>query len=534
MSLLSARGINTYDQIRRFFFPSFKDLTDPYLMDGIRRAEELIHSHGVQGHRIMIHGDYDADGVTASAILFRTFQKLGFDTFVFIPHRMRDGYGFSERGVSVAIKREASLIVTVDCGISCIETIDGAKSRGLDVIVVDHHRLSPNGLPPADVIVHPEVGEVQESFFQLCAAGLAYKIGQALLGDASRSLLDLAALGTVADMAPLRGENRALVKLGLGKIEERNSVGIEALLENAKTPAKVRSRDLAYSICPRINAAGRLDSALSALDLLVCEDSTKVRGLADLLESANNRRRKIERSVCKEAFQKIDVEINFNRDRIIVVWSNNWHPGVIGIVASRIVAKYHRPAIVVSTNGDGIGKGSARSVGTFNIFGMLEKSAHLLIEFGGHSLAAGLTIKSAKLPAFRQFINEIMGAMVLPSDFIKSFDVDFEIEQFEDLSVSSIRELDLFEPFGYGNSRPIFLTRNLSLKNAPVRLGKNRLQFWVQDRSLTLEAIWNYAGPFPFDQDVPIDLIYSPGLKWIRGEEHPFLEVNDVKASRLD
>jgi len=530
--LLIRRGISSQSEARTFLSPELSDLRDPYLIPGIFEAVKLIRKHLAAGNRILIHGDYDVDGVTSSAILSKTLQKLGANPFVFLPHRVSDGYGFTQAGVKAVKKNEARLLITVDCGISAAGPIGEISDLGVDVIIVDHHQIPASGPPKASIIVHPLLSESGSLFKEFSAVGLAFKLAQALLGEAAYEFLDFAALGTVADLAPLTGENRILVKYGLRRLGEQANLGLKALSSGAKLRGKINAGHLGFVLGPRINASGRMDSADCAFKLLVSEKMKEAEDLAKILEEGNKLRQRIERKICAEAIEKVEREINFNRDRVIVVWGSDWHQGVLGIVASRLVEKFYRPAIVISLEGEGPGKGSARSIPQFNVFSALQKTAGFLVEFGGHEQAAGLRIEEGKLLAFRRAINEEASSMLDPTQLVKSYKVDFEVETLGALSVPFVRELDLLEPFGLGNPKPVFLTRNLSIKDEPVYSGKDRLKLWVEDGTATLEASWYRPRFVPDKGTQEIDLIYTLNSKSILREEIPYLEVKDMRLSQ--
>ncbi len=531
VKLLLGRGFRSPQDIQRFLDPKLEDLADPFLVPGIREAVHLVRKHMALKSPIVIHGDYDADGITASAILTHAFRRLCADSHVFLPHRIHDGYGLTRAGIEFAKRKGAKLLITVDCGITAFEIIAEARAAGMDVIVTDHHQISPRGLPDASAIIHPLVDPSGEPFKELSAAGLSFKLTCALLGEEAYDLLDLAALGTVADVAPLAGENRIFVKYGLEKCREGRNLGIKALAEIAKLRGRWSTRHLGFAIGPRINASGRLDSPDIALTLLTSQHEKEARSLAGILEEENKRRRRIEREAVKQAVEKVEREFNFSRDRVIVVWDKRWHPGVIGIMASRLVDKFYRPAIVISLDEDNLGRGSARSIRHFNIFKALNAASSHLVEHGGHEQAAGLKIKMDQLEAFRKAINETALSTLEVEHLVKSYEVEAELKLSE-LSRKFAEELDLFEPFGVGNPKPVFLTRGLSLKSKPAMIGTGHLKFWISDGETTLEALWFNARPFNWTEGT-VDLVYTPDSRTWDGEDSLVLEVKDIKLSSL-
>ena len=532
VKLLLGRGCSTARDIQEYLNPKLESLADPFLVPGIPSAVQLVRKHLAQQNPIVIHGDYDVDGITASAVLTRVFQRLGADSHVFLPHRIHDGYGLTRTGLEFAKKKSAKLLIPVDCGVTAFDIIAEARAAGMDVIVTDHHQISPRGLPSASAIIHPLTDPSGEPFKELSAVGLAFKLACALIGEEAHEFLDLTALGTVADVAPLAGENRIFVKYGLEKCREGSNLGIKALAEVSKLRGKWSPMHLGFNIGPRINASGRLDSPDIALTLLTSRHEKEARSLAEILEAENKRRQRIEREAVKQAVEKVEREFNFSRDRVIVVWDERWHPGVIGIMAARLVDKFYRPAVVISLDENKMGRGSARSIRHFNIFEALKGVSDYLVEYGGHEQAAGLKIKADRLEAFREALNQ-NAAGFEAGHLVKSYDVEAEL-RLSDLTRKLVEELDRFEPFGAGNPKPVFLTRRLSVKGKPTVLGTGHLKFWVSDGETTLEALWFNARPFDWaraDGAELIDIVYTPDSRTWDGQTLPVLAVKDIKFS---
>ncbi|MBI4550506.1 MAG: single-stranded-DNA-specific exonuclease RecJ [Candidatus Omnitrophica bacterium] len=528
--LLAARGFSSESEIRKYLYPKLEDLAEPFLVPGIPEAVEIVRKHLRLKNPILIHGDYDADGITASAVLVRAFKKLGAEPLAFIPHRLRHGYGLTRAGIDFARDRGAQLMITVDCGITAHEPLAEARAAGIDVIITDHHQISPLGVPPASAIIHPLLDDAGLPFRDLSAVGLAFKLAQALLGEDSYDLLDLAALGTVGDMAPLQGENRMLVKHGLEALERGGNLGLKILAETAKLRAPMTASHLGYVLGPRINASGRVDSADNALQLLISGNAREARSLAGLLEEENKLRQKLERDAAAEAVRKVEREVNFNRDRLIVVWDAGWHPGVVGIVASRLVEKFYRPAVVIGLDGNGGGRGSARSIAGFNIHQALMRVSDLLVECGGHEQAAGLKIRAENLELFRSRLNEAAAALMDPSALVKNFHIDCEL-RLSDITAEWIREILLLEPFGIGAPKPLFLTRGLRIKDKPAAWGRESLKFWVEQEANVLEAVWSRPRPFPWAECGPVDAVYTVEMNRWNGMELPRLEIRDLKPT---
>ncbi len=530
-ALLAKRSVLTSEEINRFLFPRLENLHDPMIMKGIRDAVKRILSAIERKELILVHGDYDVDGVTGAAILAKTFEKLNARHYTFLPERSKDGYGVSLRAIEEAKARGVSLLVTVDCGITAIKQVEFANQNGIDVIILDHHQIHGGSLPSAYATINPLQEDCPYPFKELSAGGLAFKLSQALVGNFAYSLLDLAALSSVCDVAPLVGENRIIVKHGLELLTKRSNKGLAKLAAVAKFKSiKVSTGHIGFVFGPRINASGRMSSADTAFKLLTAGRDEEAENLARILEQENQMRQREDREVLKQAIRQVEARINFSRDRVVVVWQEGWHPGVIGIVAQRLVERFGRPACVIAIE-NGAGKGSARSIRGFHLFHALESCRADLKEFGGHELAAGFSILPENLQNFSKHLNEF--AWTLPADFfVKRFRVDAEID-FQELTPAFFRELELFEPFGAGNPKPVFVTRNVKSKTPPAQINGTTLKWWVSAGSSTFEAVWNQRQGIertPPEQEVPYDIIYSPTLKDRDGIESVSLEVKDLKA----
>ncbi|OGW79136.1 MAG: single-stranded-DNA-specific exonuclease RecJ [Omnitrophica bacterium RIFCSPLOWO2_12_FULL_44_17] len=533
--LLFLRGLKDPAAIQKFLFPSIADLHDPFLLKGMQKVMRRILAAVDKGEKIMIHGDYDADGITGTAIMSQVLKKLRAQFTAFLPNRLQDGYGVSLDAIHEAKKQGVTLFITVDCGVTAHEQIKAANESGMDVIVIDHHQIHGEELPTAYEIINPNRADCEYPYKELSAAGLVFKLAQALLGKGGLEYLDLAALSTVCDVAPLSGENRVIVACGLELLGKRKQLGLRKLSEaaNLKRP-KFLASDLGYVLGPRINASGRMGAADTALKLLVTDDSAEAEKLAGILDSENKARQQEERLLLRQALQKVEQEINFNRDRVIVLGAEGWHEGVIGIIAQRLVEKFSRPALVISFDGDS-GKGSARSIKGFHLMEGLEYCSDCIEQYGGHELAGGFTIKKEKYQALRKKMNEFAHTKS-PEIFLKSIRVDCEIE-LEDLSSQFIHELSLFEPFGAGNPKPVFLTRGVKTKRPPEldrRWGNvetETYRWWVTDGKLTYEAVWrSRSQEFIFPATEQYTLIYSPKVATFNGETRLVLEVRDLKS----
>lgn len=525
LKLLAKHNLQTPETIESFLNPTRKSLLNPFLMKGMREAIHRIQKASSQREKVLIHGDYDVDGITGAAILSLALGTLEIPHQTFLPERARDGYGVNRSAIEKAKREGVRLLITVDCGISAKDEIEEARRTGIETIVLDHHQIPSSGPPPAEVILNPLQEGCTYPFKELSAGGLAFKLAEGLLGEKAFEYFDLATLSTVADLAPLRGENRIIVKEGLRQLSERKRVGVKALAETASLRSReIKTSHVGFMLAPRINASGRMSSPLTALRLLLTTNEREALSLAQILEQENRARQREERRVVREAIEQVERTVNFARERILVVAEEGWHAGVIGIVASRLVERYHRPALVIALEEEK-GKGSGRSIRSFHLFKALEAAREFLMEFGGHEQAAGFTIHPDRIPSLRKRLNEHSHTVYPPDVFLKSIDIDLEIT-LSDLTPQFLRELELLEPHGIENPKPVFLTRGLFVKK---RMKKN---IWVSDGSLTFEITVGERTPLPFELEAGsrFDLVYSVGQKRWDGEKTVVLEAKDAKA----
>ncbi len=466
LKILEKKGLTDPALIREYLSPQLSSLFDPLHMKGMSAAVERIRGAVLNQELILVHGDYDVDGVTGTAIVARLLEKLGARYTTFLPERERDGYGVSSRAIREGAVSGVKILITVDCGVAATEQVKLARDLGLDVIVIDHHRIPASGIPNANIILNPLQEDCPYPFKELSAAGLAFKLAQAFLGDEAFEFLDLAAISAIGDVVPLHSENRIIVKKGLEVIAAQKKAGISALLFVSKIrPPKVSVTQVAFQISPRINAAGRMSSPDTALRLLLTESLKEASSLAKILDGENEERKLIERRCTKEAIEWVERTANFNRDKVLVAASEKWHVGVIGIVAARLVEKFHRPSIVIGFQ-NGVGKGSGRSIPGFNLFHALQYSKETLKESGGHAQAAGLSIDPAQVDAFRAKINEFAIENFDAKHLSTRIDADLEVGLSE-LDAQLLSELEWLEPHGAGNFPPRFLTRGLKIISNP-------------------------------------------------------------------
>ncbi len=503
-AVLANRGAADPDAARDFLEPSLCRLHDPLAMRGMTEAVYTVARAIRDGRRILVWGDYDVDGVTGTALLVDFLRRHTPRVNYHIPHRIEAGYGLDSSWIRRHADDGISLILTVDCGISNCTEIGEARALGIDVVITDHHEPAFE-LPPANAVLNPRREGCRYPFKSLAGVGIAFKFAQALsrlIGPGAHSdderllsYLDLVALGTVADIAPLLGENRILVHHGLEMLGASPRPGVRALLETAKIEKRpLRASQISFGMGPRINAAGRLDRADTAVDLFLTDDVRQAHLLADLLERQNLRRREIEAEIREEAVRLVDKRPGPDTDGILVLASPGWHPGVIGIVAAKIADRYGRPALLISTGHDP-GKGSARSVAEIDLYALLRGCRHLFTSLGGHSHAAGFSIREADIAALRRELNrDSTGAARLPAT-TRQIDIDAELD-FREIGSGLSGELRRLAPFGHRNPEPTFATRGVRLAQPPRTVGNNHLRLTLVQKCRSREQSTTYRRAF--------------------------------------
>ncbi len=492
--VLLNRKIDSFEKARVYFRPDLESLYDPYLMKDMDKAVDRLYRALHSGENILIYADYDVDGVSSAALMYLVLSRMvGSKVSYHIPDRITEGYGLSKSAIEEAAQNGVSLIITVDCGITAVEEIRRANELGMDVIVSDHHQPGEEE-PPAIALLDPKQPDCPYPFKELAGVGVAFKLLQGLYQKLELPVsdlddfLDLVAIGSSADIVPLVDENRILVRHGLDKINYNPRNGVKALLESSG----LNNRDitvglLVFVFAPRINAVGRLGDARRAVLMLTAQSLQKARTLARELEKENRERRNIDELAFKEAAEIVENRLDPVNDKAFVLYKQDWHPGVIGIVASRIVEKYYRPTIMISVV-DGVGKGSARSISNFNIYQAIKECSHLLTGFGGHKYAAGLTVDEDKIPAFVECFKKVAAQQITGEDLIPSLHIDSEV----DLNVFTprfIRLLKLLGPFGPNNMRPVFVSRDLKVTGIPTIVGTNHLRLKVEQDGHVFDAI---------------------------------------------
>ena len=488
-SVLASRGVSCPEQATEFLTQETTLVHSPFLMKDMDRAVARIDRALSDGERIAIFGDYDVDGITATCIMVDYLKGRGADVMHYIPRRIEDGYGLSCEAIEGLRKGGATLLVTVDCGITGVEEVAYARSIGMDVVVTDHHECKET-LPVAAAVVDPRRTDCEYPFKHLAGCGVALKLVLALGGpDREEALFSryctLAAIGTVADVMQMTGENRTIVSRGLASLDRSDFIGLHALLKEAGLAGReISSVQIGFVLAPRINAAGRMGAADMAADLLLCQDPARAEELAKALCALNRERQSVEQTIYSQAEAMIE-ELPEEQRRALVLASETWHQGVVGIVASRLSEKYSRPSFMIHLNG-GVGKGSCRSWGGFNLFAALESCSDLLLGFGGHELAAGFTIDEANIPAFRARMNQYAAEYWVGKAPESALEVDVELRQPGRVTLQEVEALAALEPYGSGNARPLFCLMGATLlrtqnvgqnRHLKLRLGKGNAQF---------------------------------------------------------
>jgi single-stranded-DNA-specific exonuclease len=505
--LLLRKGFATADEVHAFLRPRLKSLSDPFLLPNMELAVARICAALDRRERIVLFGDYDVDGVTSLALLAETLRGYGTTPDLFLPLRMEEGYGLSRESVERCVEQfHPQLLIALDCGTSSAAEIVDLRKRGVDVIVLDHHEPK-SALPECAAIVNPKT-DPASPFHYLCSVGIVFKLCHALLKTRPidfdlKSRLDLVALGTVADIVPLRGENRTLVQRGAIEIARTNRIGLKKLIEVSCVKPPIFTEDIGFRLGPRLNAAGRLSTAEKSLQLLLTQDEREATELAEFLDKQNRERQEVEKKIFAAADEKIPREFDPAREAAIVVYERGWHAGVLGIVASRIAHKYHRPTIVIGFDESGVGKGSGRSIEGFNLVAALNRCAEKIDKYGGHEMAAGLTIKEENVAAFAEQFLGVARDLLSDEDLQPRLQIDHEIT-FPELNFDFLGWHELLQPFGNGNPQPIFFAREVELVAEPRVVAEKHLQLRLRQRNYHHRAIFFGAAvdslpPQPWD-----------------------------------
>ena len=547
--VLASRGLTETDAIQSFMQPRLSNLHEPESLPGVDEAADRIVSALKAGRRITIYGDYDVDGVTSTSLLWHCLNLSGGKVDYYIPSRLEEGYGINCDALRTLHEEDPDrLIVSVDCGIASLEEAALAQKLGLELIITDHHNLSDN-LPDA-CLVHPRLPGSDYPFPDLCGVGVAFKLAWAIckkLGDGRKasprmrefliSAVGLAAIGTVADLVPLYDENRVFVRFGMYSLREKPSTGMKLLMDVSGLSEKTElfAEDVAFALGPRINAAGRLGQARLAVELLTTSDADRAKQLADYLNQLNKNRQKVERKIFKQAREQIE-DNNWQDDPALVLAHDEWHPGVIGIVASRVVEKFNRPVILASfANDEQIGVASGRSFGSFDLYGALKHCRSHLLRFGGHRAAAGMKIQREQLDAFRtSFVNHVKeNHVVRESDLELRLDAEVRLE---DCSLRAVRELERLGPFGQKNPKPRFAAAHVEVVGEPRTMGEGGRHLNLQLRQFrkTMRAVAFGQGEWAEtlkQTKGPISIAFAPNINSFRGFEKVELQLYDWKPT---
>ncbi|MDO8662016.1 MAG: single-stranded-DNA-specific exonuclease RecJ [Candidatus Omnitrophota bacterium] len=527
--ILINRGFTSVTEAQNFIDVKPGHLLDPFSFHSMQRAINRIKEAQSRKEKVMIFGDYDVDGVTSVALLKGVLERSGLNVSHYIPHRIRDGYGLTRDIGHIAKEKKIKLLITVDCGIANHREVEELSKHNVDTIITDHHEPQRDALPSAVSIINPKAKDSGYKFRELAGVGVVYKLCQALSNSRLTDELDLVALGTVADVVPLTGENRVIVKEGLLRLAKTKKPGLAALIAGAGIKnKKFNATSISFMLAPRLNAAGRMDSAETSLKLLMSADSQEAGEIVRQLEQHNRSRQKIEGKIMEEAEDIINKEINFKEHKVIVVAKEDWHQGVLGIVAAKLADRFYRPTIVISLN-DKMCKGSGRSIKNFHLFSALKECREFLHTFGGHAHAAGLMITRDRINDFKQSINRFAHEKLSIEDLLPGLDVDMELN-LADLNESAVEELEKLEPFGAGNPEPLFYTRNLKLKGQPQSLARQTLKFWVTDGKASLQVIgFGMEGlRMSLIEANALDIVYTPRMDNWLDNSSIILEVKDI------
>lgn len=539
-NILVNRGIKSRDGADEFLRASLDDLVEPFAFSDMHRIVGRILKAVRGGEKILVYGDYDADGITATSLLTLFFRELGADVDYFIPGRQEEGYGLSMSALERIRGMNVGLIVTVDCGISSVAEVEAARSMGIDVIITDHHE-PPEELPRAFGTLNPCLKESGYPFVGLAGVGVAMKLVQGVFAGMDgkdkagpgidprlHKYLDIVALGTIADVVPLKGENRILVRHGLPLLKDGRRLGIQKLMDVAMVrPGRFNSGTVGFQMAPRLNASGRLGRAELGVSLLTTDDPELAASIADELDSLNRERQQIERDILEDARSMLVSEDEFEFNTIVLA-SKDWHQGVVGIVASKLVEEFYKPTVLIALR-DGMGKGSARSIPAFHLYGGLERCSDLLVGFGGHKYAAGLSIKAENIEAFHQRFEDIVANALTAEDFRPFIRIDDELS-LDELDWDLYGELSSLSPFGAGNPEPVLQARNLEVLY-PKMVGKNHIKMKLRQQGFAMPAIGFNMGEIYQSlamEKVYLDAAFSLEANEWQGERSLQLNIKDI------
>ena len=493
VSLALQRGFDDQDELERFLYPRLKDLGDPFKLPGVQKAVDRLLQAVDKKESVVLYGDYDVDGVSSVALLKNVLSAYGLEPVPFLPTRMEEGYGLSVKGIENSLNGTTpDLLIAADCGTNSRDEAAILKEEGIDLIILDHHEPDSAGTADCVALVNPKIGD---DYHYLCTAGVVFKVAHAMLKSRPlpdfdlKNQLDLVAMGTIADIVPLEDENRIVARRGLAQLDRTLHPGVAALKKVAGVGSPARAHDVGFKLGPRLNAAGRLDRASASLDLLLCQDHSDAQVLAEALDQKNRDRQALELKTREEAEQMIHDLASEQRSHAIVVGSRGWHPGVVGIVASRISRNYHRPTFVIGIAEDGLGKGSGRSVEGVSLVAALESTRDVIEAGGGHEMAAGVSVREEKLEEFRIAFVKNVAEQAESDTLIPKLHIDGEVS-LKDLTLDLLDSYELLRPFGAGNPQPLFMSRGVELMQEPRLIKEKHLKFRFYQNGIEHEGIY--------------------------------------------
>ncbi len=534
-SLLIARGYETEESAYKFLNPKYEHLYDPYLLKGMKTSVKRILEAIDKGEKILVWGDYDADGTTGTVVLRKALEILGGETGYHVPHRFREGYGINIPELEKAKENGFKVVISVDCGITSFEPVAWAKENGIDFIVTDHHLAKEKGNPDAYSVINPNQRGCEYPDKHLAGVGVAFKLAHALLRERGKEhlvphFLKVVAIGTIADVMKLTGENRAIVAIGLKELPQARNYGLKALMEVSDCRAEMTSYHIGFRIAPRINAAGRMDAAKHVVELLETKDFEEARRLAEYLNSRNLERQKVQKEITELALAATK---DATKKNFIVVSGEGWHRGVIGLAASKIAEKLYRPAIVISLE-DGMGHGSARSIADYHLLSGLDTCADLFEQYGGHAAAAGMKIKFENIEEVQRKLNIHATSVLSEDELVPEVKIDAEVGARE-LNLGLVDEMKQMEPFGMGNPKPVFVTGKLTLADEPWVLKDKHLKLkLIGENRESFEALWWDGVELSKGQTLTpgksIELAHSPEANTWQGNTRLQLIVKDMRS----
>ncbi len=532
--LLTQRGI-VDDDVENFLQPKLRDLQDPYQLPEMELAVARILKAVDANESICVYGDYDVDGITSVALMKKILRAYGADVHSFIPRRGPEGYGLS----TIALKRlfeeneSIDLLITVDCGTASIDEVQKMNEKGIDVIIVDHHEMSPAGRPDCVALVNPKYQGGK--FEYLCAAGVVFKLAHALMIKRRaenvdlKDYIDMVAVATIADIVPLVDENRLLVRHGLNRLPETNNPGLKALQRVAGIKSKVSSMDVGFRIGPRLNAAGRMDEPADALTMLLTEDQNEADAMAEVLDGYNVERQSLERKIREQALKMIEDHHDMEKESVIVLGSREWHPGVVGIVASRLMRQYHKPTFIIAIDEHGVGKGSGRSVEGVSLVTSIHACDEYLVAGGGHDMAAGISVHEDKMDAFRKAFSENVLQQTTAEERAPRIYLDAEVS-FDELSLAFLDSYELLQPFGSQNPQPVFMARDVWLTESPRHLKNKHIKLFMRQNYCEKDAIFFGGGERQLPNP-PWDIAFTVDRNTFRGRTSLQIVVQDVRSA---